>query len=510
MHAHRAGLALALVFGIPVASAGGSLSSPVLVVGIHDDFDGSCAPRVAGFCFVNTTATSNLGEGQADARIRMEYVFAATNFTRLESATGDQVLLPDESLRVNLRDVVIRHRLLYEIADALALAPENPAAALVDVQYSPQAVTIHYWGVDSRDLAGGLGPQRQEFGMGGNVGADQVGPVNDQGEAASDEAWAYPGAVACPRAPHPACGEAAGTVELLAREATPNLLYGFRVETAEAATSPGALRGPIAEAAPREEAHRASASPLAWGAPAAPLARAAPAEPIPLARAPPSSAPAAPHARGPGPDAPVARHELLARSREDPATLRGAVVAAVATAVAGMGFALVALYRRIHDRDLPRQATRARLLQIVRATPGIRASHAAAQLAVRPHAVQYHAARLARAGALVVRSHAGQSRLFPASASAPTEDEYARALTEQHPVARALLDAVPPYGSIPRARVLHAATARGTPPRTAQWHLARLLAHGWLTRDAGPDGPVLARAPSPLHAERTPGARGTT
>lgn len=163
--------------------------------------------------------------------------------------------------------------------------------------------------------------------------------------------------------------------------------------------------------------------------------------------------------------------------------------AAAATALAALaGVPLWRLYKRVQDRDLARQETRAAFLAYVREHPGARLQETADAVGVQRNAIVYHARRLARAGALVVRAERRATRFFlPGTEVAP---EAPRA-TLDHPVARTIVLEIARGGPLARRDLRERVRA---PPRTVDWHLARLEREGVVAAQKGVRGAAFVLA----------------
>ncbi|MCA1813638.1 MAG: winged helix-turn-helix transcriptional regulator [Halobacteriales archaeon] len=147
----------------------------------------------------------------------------------------------------------------------------------------------------------------------------------------------------------------------------------------------------------------------------------------------------------------------------------------LAAALAGLGLALLAipLYRRLVQRDVSEHPVRARLVEVVSATPGIHEMQAAKQLGISHTLAQYHVRMLVEFGALEVKRFGGRKCLFVPGRVGRAEKSIL--LAERAGKGGQLLDLVteqPGIGQRDIARQL------GIRESSVKWHLDRLAEQG--------------------------------
>lgn len=474
--------------------ASGSLDSPAARIVVADRFTDECASPVAGFCVVGTHLEGPVGDWQIDAYLSISYVGIALNKSIVEGAPY-AALLPDETVRIEFRDLFVPWPVGRAADDAIDAIPKTPASAYYDADLTPDGIQARYVSVNGTDPSAGPEVRNEFFGIDNEQGPgyDGVHAIYELRWTTTDNYTRIPRDLAC-IASEALCPIGNSTRDALQAN-TPNVILGLDAYSAQAATNASLLQPP----APPRAASEATGRPGASDSSEPPaLARApfAPPDSLPLAH------PDAALPEHPSPPAAPSRETMEAASRAADATPgadpRVAIpLAAAATATALFAWIALALFRRLTREDVRSQATRARLLALARETPGIRLGDAARALDVRQAAVQYHARVLAKEQLLVQRRGLGVTRLYASEAPHPRDDAHARALAlTGHPVARAVLAlAARPAG----ARREEIAERVEAPARTRQWHVKRLLDAGLLVESRVGAEPVL-RAVAPVDA----------
>lgn len=202
-------------------------------------------------------------------------------------------------------------------------------------------------------------------------------------------------------------------------------------------------------------------------------------------------APLAPAPSADGPDAPA--HVATASSHApaapappvmEPAALAfGATVAVAAAAPAAAGFAwerlrrvgwLALLYSRIAKERLLDHTCRERLLDAIRATPGMAVADLAQNAAVPRNTVTYHLRVLEREG-LVSSTRNGRNRLYFAPGSLPQRANAGAFATLRHQTTLAMARAI---GETPGVDQKALCERVGLSASLAHWHADRLVASG--------------------------------
>lgn len=464
--------------------ASGSLDSPAARIVVADRFTDECTSPVAGFCVVGSHLEGPVGDWQIDAYLSISYVGIALNKSIVEGAPY-AALLPDETVRIEFRDLFVPWPVGRAADDAIDAIPKTPASAYYDADLTPDGIQARYVSVNGTDPTAGPEVRNEFFGIDNEQGPgyDGVHAIYELRWTTTDNYTRIPRDLAC-IASEALCPFGNSTRDTLQAN-TPNVILGLDAYSAQAATNTSLLQPP----APPRAASEATGRPGAIDSD----------QPTTLARAPvelPHSLrlayPDAAQPDGPDPPAFPTRETLEAASRATDAA-PGAdsgvalpLAAAAAAATALFAWIALALFRRLTREDVRSQATRARLLALARETPGIRLGDAARALDVRQAAVQYHARVLAKERLLVSRRGIGATRFYPAETPHPRDDAHAHALAVAgHPVAREVLAlASRPAG----ARRDEIAERVDAPTRTRQWHVKRLLDAGFLVETR--DGPV--------------------
>lgn len=178
---------------------------------------------------------------------------------------------------------------------------------------------------------------------------------------------------------------------------------------------------------------------------------------------------------------------------------RAAVLAAppatpvVSALLVGLGLVALAvpLYRRLVRHQVLEHPLRQRMLEEVRAQPGMTESALARALGIQHTLAVYHLRLLVEFGLVERKRFGGRTCLF--AAGALSRDDKALALAQGR--ARELLGIV---GAAPGIAQQDLARALGLQASSVKWHLDRLEGHGLLRTERGPDGKkVWATVPLP-------------
>lgn len=283
--------------------------------------------------------------------------------------------------------------------------------------------------------------------------------------------------------PDAACEE--GGFAAMAGRLAPHVVVGAHVAPLQVAVQPGSEGGGTADAPARTPASSegAAGQSLRGASEAArSLASAMPAAVAPL--------PMPAEERSPPASAWVSSAGLDALG-----TAPGADLAALALVGLGLVALAVPVYHRIGRQRLLDLPLRARLLDLLRAQPGIYESAAARALGVGPTGLQYHVHILAKHGILEVHRVGGRKRLVLAGQLAPAEKAVVFARAGSSAAVLALLARETGLSQRQMAARL------GVRETTIRWHLERLVREGVVT--VARDGPRKVASLAP-HARAAP------
>lgn len=483
-------VALALaVLTLPSALAGVDVEASVVRVVVEDARE-SCEPALpTGACILSANTTGEPGDWSVDARQSIRFAGVATNGSRVPVARNVLApLLPSEDVFVNVEGTRVAFPVLAWVDPLQDEVPDEVPRNLAYAYYDEEALHTVFFGPNPFDPLAPPETHDVPWRWHEDVSYDSVGSFATLGEG-DTEFWVetgvrypclYADAIACEVLPLEESSEAAPDL-------VPGALVGVNVYAAGATTNASSWER-VSEA--RAAGSAASRSIMGVEAPV-PLQRHGAEERAALARDDHAgNASGLASSSAPSPDSSqVVVHETSPVPRAPP---RSALPLAAAGALGGcVAVAFLVLYRRLTREDVHAQDTRKRLLDVVRARPGIRLTDAAHELGVYRAAVTYHARVLTRHQSLIVRAGRGETRLYAPGAMGALARSNLESMAESarlHPVASAILRAASAVDGAPRAGVL--ASAPG-PRRTAQWHVARLLAWGLLSEERRPEGIVL-------------------
>lgn len=185
----------------------------------------------------------------------------------------------------------------------------------------------------------------------------------------------------------------------------------------------------------------------------------------------PGGAPDAPPTQGPGPRASTPALHVEERATRTRAQDTRVAAAAASGAILVLGLAPLLLYHRAKGARIAAQATRARLLDALRAEPGLSPAEVARAVGVDPSTALYHLRRLEKEALVGVERDARGAYYFVAGAVPPAERARIVAERKVAPVLHALRT----EPGLSKARLAERlAIARPT----LAWHLARLQRAG--------------------------------
>lgn len=466
---------LVMVLTIPaLVSAGTNQDLGVVVVTAENGFGNGCSHRLASTCAFNVTGDSpqNL---TIDTYQRVHYVGIATNGTHVEEATGLVWPLPDTSIGVSGSDIFIRHFLFQNASEAAnGVRPPSPAGEYYYWRWTSDNITLHYYGPSAKERS--AAPENRTWALAheeGGLGYDQQGPHNAPGGSSTDR-YLAPASIWCRGLPEEgACRRKVEDLVETQRNLTPNLVFGVEFYDAEVATDPRFLDG-------SGEAERRSLPSEGWTRAAPPLA-------VPMPRQNPIATIAQPLGRPthpmptPGPSFPQ-DHSTLANGvyfpLPPPPVSPLVPLAAAATAVALVALA-AALYSRFRSRDalLASSEPRRRIVEAVRAQPGVTVGELVRVVGITRTAVLYHLRMLEQARLVEMRSEGGRCFVFPPAAlprgGVPVH-------LARHPVlGRLVAELAALEGAVLARRELHARMGE-VPQRTRNHLLRTLVEHGVL------------------------------
>ncbi len=473
-------LAIAAIVLAPTAAATVRIDTPVGGAVVADRFEDDCSNGPVVAC---TSGIGGFGEPpgawRVDAYESVSHVGVAVHPDR-ERFPGAG-FWPERSVRVSLADLAVPNAVAPVVVAAIAAAPASPAPGLVAAHADSREIVI-----DSVELSaanGSIEPRRHVFRWNDSgVGYHRIVPPYELSYTDSDELARIAATRACRYGGVGCEPPGSGGVADLARAHTPTIVVGFGVHGAAVGTAPEALESAtsraIAAASGGAIAARGSGC---CGAPTAPFGRAAPTVPLAAAREP--SAPKPPTV--PGTARLATPPSALAAASEETRPIAGAVGAAPPAALA-MG-ALLSWLLAVFTRQLDRngvlgQETRSRLLDLVRAEPGIRPAQAARRLGVHRRCVKYHVRLLDDEDALIVVRARRSVHLFIPGAQ-PRRDAAPAWAAVSHPVAARVLEAVRGASAgLTRGEVQALVAA---PASTVNFHVVRLKSAGIVREDGG-------------------------
>lgn len=508
-------MAVGAMFCVMVAASTASADTEVDFAIIHvesvDRFGRSCeAPLVAPSAYVCTyrlSRESGVGSWEGDIYLAIDYVGVATNFSALDSVPGASpaiALLPDESVRIDLEAIYVRH----PIFQALDAAEDWAPASAKDSEYhhvnstNETLIGFWHWGPDWQDPSrsrtyGNWIPYDNED---EDIQYDRLGPLHQwRSTTTDDDTGAILDLFCIPS--KTSCGISHDVADGYERT-TPNVRFGLDAYSVEVADDPAALTGP-SQGEPSPDAPPSAPVSVSSVPPHAPLALVTEAAPpsgaLPRLAPPsaPAAAPAAASAPAPPPVVAVtggAEGSERTRGGEAPPPLVASSAAAL------LYWLLLALYRRLAAGAALEHPLRRRILDAVREEPGIRPLPLAERLGVDHKTVAYHTDVLRRDLFLCVRRGPRQVRLYAAGAQPGSPDDEAWESIVASRAARAAVAALAaaPTG-LDRAGL---ASAADLPVRTVDWCVNRLRRSGHLQSPSATTGGPLRLTPDALARAR--------
>ena len=379
---------LVLVLGImsfPLASASGSVVTPVATVVMVDNHGYACTAPVAGLCPYNLTGDGTLGSTNVDAYQRIDYVGVATNFSFLP---GDPLRGYEQSETLQGSDIYVRYPVLRMLTETWQAGDlHHPGMEYVAFDLLPEATVVHHpW----PSPAAPLGTRNTSFFYSpGGVGYEQLGPYNTPTGSSTDTYLFTNDNFAC-AAPTPECHERVDGIHGTGRAATPNVQFGLEFYDTHVATDPKALASPQLFRDPPD----ATLGPLLRPNSSSQELRSSP-TPRVLPDGASSSNP--PEAAGPRRDQgnvpPIlplpSTASIPAAAAPSPTSPLAVVAAAAATVLVAILWA--AFYSRFQTKsDLLASETRAKILDFVRQEPGCTFRDLGAHAGISRTAVVYH------------------------------------------------------------------------------------------------------------------------
>lgn len=416
---------LLLLLGAPLAAAGIDVAIGPARIEVVDDRADECFVRKV--CPVDVTGAP--GKTTVDTEQRIEHATVTTDFGELRAAAGGFWLLPDQSVAIEREDLYVDRprQSPYVVFNLLPLGPQNPVwfegrQTSFSMYCKEHGLPASRKCVDEEEgyrlAVLDTGKDNDTTGAGGNEWRFyfyDIYPIPSSdyyGWYTHKEARNY----GCQGASF--CHDTLNVSSAAYNATAPDVQTGFRMKHAQLATDPSLLID--LDALPLRAS---SAAPVRQGQATAPPSTVA------LERAPPTlsdDAPeGAPEPASPAP-APQARSADLVVSRSssldvvEPAAPRWAyVVAGTAAGLLLLALA-VALYSRFNNReDALRNATRGRILAIVRSEPGLILSEVAARIGLTRNGVAHHAQVLAGMGLVRLERRESRVHLFPGEPPSP-------------------------------------------------------------------------------------------
>lgn len=464
-----------LVVASLVTVAGPALGSPPSVPAefhVEDGPRGDCVDPVGmeAFCPARVNGSED-GLSEIDLTHRINVISAATNFTKIESLLGVD-LLPDGSFKLDLSKIKFKHGVFRMLAREVGTVEAPGPLHDFSFYVHDRAIGITFLGPPPKEPGEPIRKLDFHVNYSGAVEYDQIGPVNFLAYGDTDPNIQGTLRFGCHYTTETGCREPSVVADEL-DERTPNVKFGLEVNRTDLATDPSLLANDTAAAVPPDGSWSAlrrspaldTQEPPEETPDLRPLPRAPP-QPPRESREPSRGAPSNP--------APLPVAPATVRLQPPPTGLPP--VAALTTAFV-LAILAAALYSRIHSReDALRSQRRERILVLLRERGPMRLHALARELGLDRTTVLHHARLLSRMGHVsLIRE--GRST-FIALPGQPLPDA---AKIGGNRASEAILDLLAKSGGMLTRDAVHQRLAE-FPERSRNHALRRLLSTGLIER----------------------------
>lgn len=469
-----------------LARADLGLHSGVADVVVADDMGdgGACfnpvQSEVATGCVVEfeNAGSEDPGSWRIGLDREVEYLGVAVDAN--DAAPEGAPLLPDGGLVIPLRGQSVPvpvWDLLHDDPDRGTYVPIAPGFA---VRLNRTGVHLAHYGPETTDLESGVQPRTKTISWtegdaaeGGGVQYDRIilpSAVFDEGpDQHTDALLGYgPYMFVSNRVDEPLILQSMSSASELQRTLTPNVTYGFRLDSLEIAQNVSDLgTRPVAALEPAISSGATMDVPLP---PARLWIELATIEPLPLGSIEDRDAP--PATAGPDSTHPTTTAKEAAERHSTPESWSALAGLAASAAVGAVLRIVLALYRRIAHPDLLQNPSRAAVYDVVRTRNGIRVRDLAHVLDLDRTTIEYHIRQLERGSYVASRRVGRDTRVYLSSEQPRGSQAAERSAAVLHPISKSILAATAVEGGATRGEI---ARATGIPRSTVNWHVRRLL-----------------------------------
>ena len=475
-----------LILSAPLVQAGGRLDAIVAVVHVEDRYGQDCEYPAAGFCQFRYQRNETIGDSSIELYQQFDYIGIASDFSILRDQMGETAwLLPDRAVMHDFSTLYVEHPLFTTPTEAWAA--HGRRIGPVELVLTEDNISAAYPVVDRSNPTGPLKPhyfEIMEYALEGEGDIEYRGvrPLSDPVNDNLDEVFQ-----ALPKACHYAvdpCTSVMTSAGEKALEETPEVRFGWGFRAAQVATDPQNLTPPEAAVAmPDLDLAVAPLQSLLQE----------PEEQVEDKSPPPKESLSGPSAEGrpsdprprPGPEATapmqLQSHPVSPPIDGGPALLLAGAAAAAAALLAALGFGL---YSRFNSRDdVLASETRARLLALVEAQPGVSLPELVEATGLARNTLRHHLQVLARLKLVRMGEEGGRLVVFAMGAKAGGLPVWVR----RNAACVAILEALRARPEGLTREEVHALLPE-VPARTRNHHLRRLLGAGALVQVDDPSG----------------------